>query len=62
MKETIYEPTDERCPECGGEMEFEVDVDDEFLGGVHVSRTPRGYNCLGRCGRKFHPNEVPKRP
>jgi hypothetical protein len=52
-----FEATTKRCPNCDGEMEFEVDVDPVLGGGV--SRAPIGYNCLGECRRKFHPHEVP---
>lgn len=58
MDKTVFEATEKRCPECGGELELEV-VTDLRLGGS-VGRTPMGYNCLEHgCGRKFHTNQVP---
>jgi hypothetical protein len=52
-----FEATTKRCPNCGGELEFEVDIE-SLLGGA-VDRTAVGYNCVGKCRRKFHPHEVP---
>ncbi|KQU61301.1 hypothetical protein ASG84_01950 [Rhodococcus sp. Leaf278] len=60
MTETVFEPTDKRCPNCHGQLVNEVEIDRDFLGGQTADRTDRGYNCTEPgCGRKFHPHEVP---